>query len=193
MYNQRSFFFNVDWVTVFIYLALCTIGWFNIHSAVFDERHPSIIDGATNTDPTFNTQNLSPSPDAVMEFQVETSSYTADMGGAGGGQINIVTRSGTNDYHGTAYEFLRNGSMDAFSFGSMGMTKHLEQNNFGGAVGGPLFRKHTFFFVNYEGLRRAAADPMTETVPTAEEALKLAEEIAPSKIPDPIMVLSVND
>jgi rod shape determining protein RodA len=46
--NQRSFFFNVDWVTVFIYLALCTIGWFNIHSAVFDERHPSIIDFATN-------------------------------------------------------------------------------------------------------------------------------------------------
>ena len=51
-----------------------------------------LLDGATNTDPTFNTQNLSPSPDAVMEFQVETSSYTADMGGAGGGQINIVTR-----------------------------------------------------------------------------------------------------
>ena len=48
MNNQRSFFFNVDWVTVFIYLALCVIGWFNIHSAVFDERHPSIIDGATN-------------------------------------------------------------------------------------------------------------------------------------------------
>src|SRR5580704_17713367 len=48
MNNQRSFFFNVDWVTVFIYLALCTIGWFNIHAAVFDERHPSIIDFSTN-------------------------------------------------------------------------------------------------------------------------------------------------
>ena len=57
-----------------------------------------LLDGATNTDPTFNTQNLSPSPDAVMEFQVVTSSYTADMGGAGGGQINIVTRSGTSNY-----------------------------------------------------------------------------------------------
>ena len=54
-----------------------------------------LLDGATNTDPTFSTQNLSASPDAVQEFQVQTGSYSADMGGAGGGQINIVTRSGT--------------------------------------------------------------------------------------------------
>src|SRR5258708_4182226 len=60
-----------------------------------------LLAGATNTDPTFNTQNLSPSPDAVKEFQVETSSYTADMGGAGGGQINIVTNSGSSQYHRT--------------------------------------------------------------------------------------------
>jgi hypothetical protein len=129
-----------------------------------------LLDGATNTDPTFNTQNLNPDPDMVQEFQVQVGSYSAEMGGAGGGQINIATRSGTSSFHGTAYEFLRNGAMDAFSFGSMGMTKHLVQNNFGGAVGGPLYKKRTFFFVNYEGLRRAAADPMTDTVPTAEEA-----------------------
>lgn len=129
-----------------------------------------LLDGATNTDPTFNTQNLNPNPDMVQEFRVEVGSYSADMGGAGGGQINIATRSGTNTFHGTAYEFLRNGAMDAFSFGAMGMTKHLVQNNFGVAVGGPLYKKRTFFFVNYEGLRRSAADPMTDTVPTAEEA-----------------------
>lgn len=128
-----------------------------------------LLDGATNTDPTFNTQNLNPNPDMVQEFQVQIGSYLAEMGGAGGGQINIATQSGGSSFHGTAYEFLRNGSMDAFSFGSMGMTKHLEQNNFGAAVGGPLIKK-TFFFVNYEGLRRAAADPMTDTVPTAAEA-----------------------
>ena len=77
-----------------------------------------LLDGATNTDPTFSTQNLSASPDAVQEFQVQTGSYSADMGGAGGGQINIVTRSGTANFHGTAYEFLRNGAMDAHSFNS---------------------------------------------------------------------------
>ena len=129
-----------------------------------------LLDGATNTDPTFNTQNLSPSPDAVMEFQVETSSYTADMGGAGGGQINIVTRGGTNRYHGTAYEFLRNGAMDATTFGSMG-NNHLVQNNFGASFGGPLLGKDqkTFFFLNYEGLRLAQADAQTLTVPTTDE------------------------
>jgi len=129
-----------------------------------------LLDGATNTDPTFNTQNLSPSPDAVMEFQVETSSYTADMGGAGGGQINIVTRGGTNQYHGTAYEFLRNGAMDATTFASMG-NNHLVQNNFGASFGGPLLGRDrkTFFFLNYEGLRLAKADAQTLTVPTVDE------------------------
>jgi len=129
-----------------------------------------LLDGATNTDPTFNTQNLSPSPDSVMEFQVVTSSYTADMGGAGGGQVNIVTRSGTNQFHGTVYEFLRNGAIDASPFAAMG-NNHLVQNNYGASFGGPLFGKdkQTFFFVNYEGLRLAQADAQILTVPTQAE------------------------
>jgi outer membrane receptor protein involved in Fe transport len=127
-----------------------------------------LLDGSTNTDPTFNTQNLSPAPDAVREFQVETSSYTADMGGAGGGQINIVTHSGSSQFHGTVYEFLRNGAMDATTFASMG-NNHLVQNNYGGSFGGPLFGKKTFFFVNYEGLRLAQADAQILTVPTQDE------------------------
>jgi hypothetical protein len=129
-----------------------------------------LLDGATNTDPTFSTQNLSASPDAVQEFQVETGSYSAEMGGAGGGQINIVTRSGSNRFHGTVYEFLRNGAMDAHSFNQMGSSNFLVQNNFGASLGGPV--KHTgktFFFANYEALRHVETDAMVDTVPTAAE------------------------
>jgi carboxypeptidase family protein len=127
-----------------------------------------LLDGTSNTDPTFNTQNFSPSPDAVQEFKVDTSSYSAEMGGAGGGQINIVTKSGTNSYHGTVYEFLRNGFMDATSFDSMG-NNHMVQNNFGGSFGGPIIKNKTFFFLNYEGFRHAMTDTMIDTVPTLAE------------------------
>src|SRR5262244_2358781 len=129
-----------------------------------------LLDGATNTDPTFNTQNVSPSPDAVKEFQVETSSYTADMGGAGGEQINIVTNSGSSQFHGTVYEFHRNGAFDATTFASMG-NNHLVQNNFGASLGGPLIGKNTFFFVNYEGPRLSEAVAQVLTVPTRDEIM----------------------
>src|SRR6185437_3398670 len=130
-----------------------------------------LLDGATNTDPTFNTQNLSASPDAVQEFQVQTSSYLAEMGGAGGGQINIVTRSGTSQLHGTAYEYLRNGAMDARTFAQMTSNNFLVQNNFGAALGGPVWHAgKTFFFLNYEGLRHIETMNMVETVPTEAEA-----------------------
>src|SRR5258708_29006212 len=79
-----------------------------------------LLDGTTDTDPTFNTLNLSPSPDTVQEFKVETGSYSAEMGGAAGGQIKIATRSGPDTFHRTAYEFLRNRALDAHTFGDMG-------------------------------------------------------------------------
>jgi hypothetical protein len=129
-----------------------------------------LLDGATNTDPTFNTMNLSPSPDAVQEFQVLTGSYSAEMGGAGGGQINIITRQGTSTFHGTAYEFVRNDALDARTWNEMPGTSRLVQNNFGAALGGPLFGKSTFFFVNYEGFRQTMAQTMFGTVPTEAEA-----------------------
>src|SRR2546423_12044083 len=128
-----------------------------------------LLDGATNTDPTFNTLNLSPSRDTVQEFQVVTGSYTAEMGGAGGGQINIATRTGTNDFHGTAYEFLRNNIFDARAFNDMDASNHLVRNNFGASLGGPIRGKRSFFFFNYEGLRHTQSMSMIETVPTADE------------------------
>jgi hypothetical protein len=128
-----------------------------------------LLDGATNTDPTFNTLNLSPSPDSVQEFQVVTGSYSAEMGGAGGGQINIATRTGTNEFHGTAYEFLRNDIFDARAFNDMESSSHLVRNNFGASLGGPIGGKRSFFFINYEGLRHTQSMAMIDTVPTADE------------------------
>jgi hypothetical protein len=129
-----------------------------------------LVDGAINTDPTFNTQNISLSPDAVREFQVQTGSYAAEMGGAGGGQIDIATRSGSNRYHGTAYNYLRNNSFDALTFNQMAGDNHLVRNNFGASLGGPLPGKKTFFFLNYEGLRMSQADTAIDTVPGPDES-----------------------
>ena len=85
---------------------------------------------------------------------MQTGSYSAEMGGAGGGQINIVTRSGTAQFHGTAYEFLRNGAMDAHSFNQMGSRiswcRTISAHRSADRSGTPA---KTFFFVNYEGLR----------------------------------------
>jgi len=129
-----------------------------------------LLDGTTNTDPTFNTLNLSPSPDAVQEFRVQTGSYSAEIGGAGGGQVNIVTRSGTNKLHGTIYEFLRNDALDARTFNETG-DNHLVRNNFGASLGGAIVHNKTFFFANYEGLRHTKSDTMIATVPTDKEVL----------------------
>jgi hypothetical protein len=130
-----------------------------------------LLDGVTNTDPTFNTMNLSLSPDAVQEFQVQTGSYSAELGGAGGGQVNIITRQGGSEFHGTGYEFLRNNALDARTWNEMPGTSHLVQNNYGGSIGGPLFGKRTFFFANYEGFRRTEAQTAMDTVPTGAESL----------------------
>ena len=129
-----------------------------------------LLDGVVNTDPTFNTQNFSPSPDAVREFQVQTGSYRAEMGGAGGGQVNIITKGGTSQFHGTAYEYLRNNALDARTWNETPGTTHLVQNNFGASLGGPVYGKKTFFFSNYEGYRQTEAQTATDTVPTNREA-----------------------
>src|SRR5207302_11008724 len=88
---------------------------------------------------------------------------------SGGGQINIATRGGTSTFHGTAYEYLRNNAVDASNFNEMFGVNHLVQNNFGAALGGPVSRK-SFFFANYEGLRKAMNMTAISTVATGEEA-----------------------
>ena len=128
-----------------------------------------ILDGSTDTDPTFNTLAFSPSPDSVREFKVQTGSYSAEFGGAGGAQINIVTKAGTNHLHGDVYEFIRNSALDARTFTDPSQIPHLSQNQFGGSLGGPVRGKNTFFFANYEGFRLGNGISQIETVPTALE------------------------
>lgn len=128
-----------------------------------------LLDGSTDTDPTFETQALSPSVDAVQEFKVQTGSYSAEFGDAGGAQVNIVTKSGGNQIHGDAYEFVRSSSLDARTFTDPSNIPHLAQNNFGASLGGPLQRNKTFFFMNYEEFTLSNGLSQIDTVPTAAE------------------------
>ena len=91
--------------------------------------------------------------DAVREFQVLTSNYSAELGGTSGGVVNMVSKSGTNGLHGTLYEFLRNSALDARNFFD-GAKPPFKRNQFGGSIGGPIRKDKAFFFANYEGLRQ---------------------------------------
>ncbi len=129
-----------------------------------------LLDGTTDSDPTFWTLSLSPSPDAIEEFKVQTGSYSAEFGSAGGAQVNMITRSGTNQLHGTVYEYLRNTGMDARVWNADNVP-HLVQNQFGASLGGPIQKNKTFFFANYEGFRFSNQVYQVETVPTTEERM----------------------
>jgi Carboxypeptidase regulatory-like domain/TonB dependent receptor/TonB-dependent Receptor Plug Domain len=109
--------------------------------------------------------------DAIQEFSVLTSNYSAEYGKTSGGVINAVTRSGTNGFHGSVYEFLRNSALDAKNFFEQDPTlpkASFRQNQFGGAIGGPLIKNRTFFFADYEGIRRAKGIPNFLTVPSPD-------------------------
>lgn len=109
--------------------------------------------------------------DAIQEFSVLTSNYTAEYGRTAGGVINAVTRSGTNKYHGTAFEFLRNSALDAANyFDNFTHTAKppFRQNQFGGGIGGPIRKDKTFFFADYEGLRITRSSTIFANVPSAD-------------------------
>jgi outer membrane receptor protein involved in Fe transport len=109
--------------------------------------------------------------DSLQEFQVMTSNFSAEYGRAGGGVITAVTKSGTNEFHGSLYEFHRNDVLDATNFfnNKNGIEKSpLRQNQFGGSVGGPIIKDRTFFFANYEGITIRSGQVLVDEVPTAE-------------------------
>lgn len=108
------------------------------------------------------------SVDAMQEFRIETSTFAPEFGRTPGAQISIVTRSGTNQFHGTAFDYLRNNVLDANNWfaDSVGLAKPAErQNDFGGTFGGPLSKDKTFFFFSYEGLRLALPETTLSNVP----------------------------
>jgi hypothetical protein len=109
--------------------------------------------------------------DAIQEFSVLTSNYSAEYGKTSGGVINAVTRSGTNAFHGSVYEFLRNSAVDAKNFFEQDPTlpkATFKRNQFGGAIGGPIIKNRTFFFADYEGIRQTKGIPNRLTVPSLE-------------------------
>jgi hypothetical protein len=105
--------------------------------------------------------------DAVQEFSVLTSNYSAEYGRTSGGVINALTKSGTNHYHGDIYEFLRNNAFDARNFFDPSSIPAFHRNQFGAAVGGPIWKDHTFFFADYEGLRENQGITSQVPVPSA--------------------------
>jgi len=132
-----------------------------------DTLNNQMVDGLDNNEGTIGTIGVRPSVEAIAEFRVQTLNYSAESGKTPGAVINLTTKSGTNDYHGSAYEFLRNDKLDGRDFfANMGPKPEYRQNQFGGSVGGPIKRNKIFFFGDYEGLRIIQGTTYTATVPT---------------------------
>ena len=135
-----------------------------------------LLDGLDNnsygtSNQGFANENIPPSPDAVSEFRLETDNYSAEYGRASGAVINASIRRGTNQFHGRAWDYNRNTVFNAIGpfKPASGVKPAFIRNQFGGTFGGPIWRDHTFFFMDYEGVRQIALSFGTATLPTAEQ------------------------
>lgn len=137
-----------------------------------EQANNFLLDGMDNNDLAINQYSVALDPDAILEFKVQASTYTAEFGRSPGGQINVATRSGTNEFHGVLYEYLRNAKLDAKNFFDIPTAPipPYKRNQFGGSFGGPIKKNKTFFFGNYEGTRIRQSITKVSTVPT--EAMK---------------------
>jgi len=151
-----------------------------------------ILDGLNNNsygvdNQGFSNQAIQPVLDAVNEFRISTDNYSAEYGSAAGAVINAATKSGTSKFHGVAWDYLRNPAANAAGPFPLtpGSVPGPNQNQFGGVFGGPLPLRRltrtgkTFFFVDYEGLRRVQRAPLTATIPTAEQLTALLSGTTP--------------
>ncbi|MBS1841827.1 MAG: TonB-dependent receptor [Acidobacteria bacterium] len=142
------------------------------------ESNNFLIDGADNFNGVDGGYVMALPVDAISEFRILTHTANAEFGHSTGSTTNIITRSGTNNYHGALWEFIRNDMFDAKSFFAKNV-EPLKRNQFGGAFGGPIKRDKTFFFLYYEGLRNRQGVTSVATVPSAAERTGNFRELCP--------------
>jgi Carboxypeptidase regulatory-like domain/TonB dependent receptor len=157
-----------------------------------------LVDGMDNNERVIATIGVRPSIDSIQEVRVVTNTFAADTGRAAGAVVNVITKSGTNNYHGTLYEFFRNDALNAYSyqFGAHARKPELRQNQFGGSLGGPIRKDKAFFHGDAEFFRLIKGGlPSALTVPTLYEqqhpgdfsdAIPACAVIAPS-VADPTL------
>lgn len=125
-----------------------------------------MINGADANEGVFNGAAIIPNLDAISEFRIITNNFDAEYGNFSGGQVNVVTKSGTNKFHGDVFEFLRNTNLDAANYYSQGKRGVFIQNIFGGVFGGPIKRDKAFFFVDFQGTKQIKGATQNFPVPT---------------------------
>src|SRR5216684_4839973 len=129
-----------------------------------------ILNGITVQETSFSGAGAVPNLDSIAEFRILTNNFDAEYGNYSGGQINVITKSGTNQFHGNVFEFLRNTHLDAANFFESGHRGSYHQNQFGGTVGGPIKKDKLFFFADYQGNRVIQAVPQViQGAPNANE------------------------
>jgi hypothetical protein len=130
-----------------------------------ESNNYTVLDGGFVTDPYFNTATVVPNPDAIAEFKIQTNLTSVRYGRGGGAVINVVTKSGSNQFHGGLYEFFRNNVFDARNY-FVEKVPALNRHQFGANFGGPLQKNKNFVFVSYEGLRQIRGEPISAVVPS---------------------------
>ena len=128
------------------------------------------VDGVDNNNPTLGLTIYIPPAEAVQEVNISTSNYTAEFGRAGGAVVNVVTRGGSNQFHGALFNFLRNRELRARNFFNFVPQSKpaLVRNQYGGALGGPIRRNKTFFFASFQGVNQRQATTQLNTIPVSD-------------------------
>ncbi|SPF48893.1 conserved exported hypothetical protein [Candidatus Sulfotelmatobacter kueseliae] len=127
-----------------------------------------MVNGGNVNEGVSQTTSIVPNLDSIAEFRIITNNFNAEYGNYSGGQVNAITKSGTNEFHGEAFEFLRNDALDARNYFS-GIRGAFKQNQFGGTFGGPIARKKVFFFIDYQGTRLTEGQVAEVPVPSAAD------------------------